>query len=318
MKVNNTAIFMGDTTKSQRHEGISQEQKGSKTLFGGNLNGQFDPIAKKRQMARKQAMKIVGDAWGADQKIEKDLAERRARIAAKREEMGVANGELNRIAKEREALRVGYGVKADSQEEEDLRLLERRHDAKAFGKDPAFTDEELERLEALDKNGLTEYQERSMRMYESGDTYKRDVQKLKKEIQGEVFAIKSTKQEMLKHRGMGEAKEKAEELLEQAREEIIGMLMDEAKDHIDEEMQKKVEQAQKKKEEKEEQEERIEKQKEEKEAREEFAEEVSEVVGDMAQMESDMDEIQQEIKKIMEEMKLLQEDLKGAAVDKSM
>ena len=58
MKVNNAAIFMGDSSRSQRHNGIQEEKGGRKSIFAGNMKDNFDPIARKKQQARQQEQKL--------------------------------------------------------------------------------------------------------------------------------------------------------------------------------------------------------------------------------------------------------------------
>ena len=96
------------------------------------------------------------------------------------------------------------------------------------------------------------------------------------------------------------------------------MLVDEAKDHIDEEMEEKKEQALEKAEKEKEEEERLEKIREDKDEKEEFAEQVSDSTQLMTEADSAMEDVHRELKKVMDEMKLLEEDIKGAAVDASL
>ncbi len=319
MKVHNTTIFMGDNTRRERQNGITEEKSGPKTIFAGNFNKKFDPIAQKKEQARKQAMKVVGDAWENDRKIDQSLEDSRNRIREYQKQIGEANSELGRIKEDRLALRDSYGVSEDSQEEQDLQLLVKRVDSQRSGSGVHLTEEEYERLAQIDEQGLTEYQQRSLDKYKSGDMYEREKAEAQQGIQAEESFIRATKRELPKNQGMLKAQATADDIMEAAGKEIVGMLIDEAKDHIDEEMEEKKEAAEEKAEEEKEEEEKIEKIKEDKAEKEEFAEGVSEQVEDITkyvvEMEDTMGDVQQEIKKIMDEMKLLEEDMKGAAVD---
>lgn len=316
MKVPNTTIFMGDSSRAERHGQTLQGQKGGKkTIFAGSLNQNQDLITQKKQQARKQAMKLVGDVWAADQKVDDDLAMRRENIKMQKQAMGKANGELRRIEEERKALRESSGVAEDSQEEQDLQLLVKYEKYKRNPTEVSISKEEYERLDELKDAPLTEYQQRSLEMFQSGDTYFQEAQEAQEQIRQDSSAIAATRQGMLKSKAMLEAKQAADEIMEAASKEIVGMLIDEAKDHIDQEMQEKVEAAQKKKEEKEEEEERIRKREEKEQQEEELREQIQDSTQGVLVMEDAMDEVQQEIKKLLEEQKLLQEDLKGAAVD---
>lgn len=315
MKVNQT-IFMGDDTLRVRHgQESTQNDAGKKSIFAGGLNKAIDPILQKKQQAQKQAMKIIGDTWAGDQKIDDDIDARKARIKKNWENIGKAKDELNRISKEREELREKYQVEEGSQEEQDLKLLEKEIDSKKPGSGVHLTKEEREQIEEIKKNGLTEYQTRSLEMKKGGESYETEIDEAEKVIKAENAAIASIRLERLKKDPMVGAQRNAKEIIDAARDEIMGMLIDEGKDHIDEEMEEKKEAAEKAEEKKEEQEEKIEKKDEKKAQEEQFREQIKDSTELMTKSDELMDDVQRKVKKIMDEMKLLEEDLKGAAVD---
>lgn len=318
MKVQNTTIFMGDSTRSERYNGTAQEEKsGQKNVFAGSLNGSLDPIARKQQEAKKQVMKIIGDARESDQKLEDDLAERRNNIKNHRQTIGKANDELKLIENARQELREHYGIEEDSQEEQDLKLLEKERNSKKPDSSFELTKQEKERLQEIREEGLTEYQKRSMDMLNSGSPYEQEIAEAQKKIKEEDGAISAIKKVMLKSKTMIKAQKNADDVMDAARDEIVGMLVDEAKDHIDEEMEEKKEAAEEKAEKEKEEQEKIEKQKEGKEEKEEFSEQIAASTEFVVEAEKSIEDIQREVKKIMDDMKLLEEDLKGAAVDTS-
>ena len=321
MKVQNTTIFMGDVLgnndRSQGLSGNSQEKGGRQSIFAGDLSQNFDPIAQKQQSARKKVMKIVGDAWASDQTLDDELVNARTRMEESKKAMGEANKEIKWAEDERAALRESYGVEADSQEEQDLKLLEKEHTARTFG-GVSLSEEERERLAQIHEEGLTEYQQRSMELYEGEDYYKKQLNEAKGQMKAANDSVSSIKSAQAKSKTMLKAQDTTEQIMEATRKEVIGMLVDEAKDHIDEEMEEKKEEALEKAEKEKEEEERIEKAKEEKEEKEEFTEQVADSTQLLTEADSAMEEAQRAIKKVMEEMKLLEEDIKGAAVDASM
>lgn len=144
MKVENTTVFLGDNTRRERNSSVVEEKSSGQNIFAGNLKKQFDPIAGKKQEARKQAMKIVGDAWEGERKIDDDLASRSAKIVKYRETLRKAWDELKEIESRRSELRENYGVEADSEEEENLKLLEKELAAKKIGSGIHLTKEEAE------------------------------------------------------------------------------------------------------------------------------------------------------------------------------
>lgn len=319
MKINNNAIFMGDDVRSAR-QGESKKSEGRqrKTIDGKGLQAKLDPITAKREEAKKKAMKIVGDAFANERKIDDDLDARRERIKTLQNEMGIAKRAIQEIEDSRNELRDMYGVDLDSQEEQDLKLLEKEIDARMPGSNISLTREEVEKIADIKANGLSEYQERSLEMKESEFSYAKTAYEAEEEIKMENQIISATKLERLKTHPIVDAKEQAKAIMDAASDEIIGMLVDEAKEHIDEEAEKKKEEAKEKAEEKEELEERIEKVKEEKKEKEKMTEEILEGVAEVENNSKDMEMAQQEIKDMMNKMKLIEDDIKGAAVDKSL
>lgn len=319
MKINNNAIFMGDDVRSAR-QGESKKPEGRqrKTIDGKGLQAKLDPITTKREEAKKRAMKIVGDAFANERKIDDDLDARRERIKTLQNEMGIAKRAIQEIEDSRNELRNMYGVDLDSQEEQDLKLLEKEIDARMPGSNISLTREEVEKIADIKANGLSEYQERSLEMKESEFSYVKTAYEAEEEIKMENQIISATKLERLKTHPIVDAKEQAKAIMDAASDEIIGMLVDEAKEHIDEEAEKKKEEAKEKAEEKEELEERIEKVKEEKKEKEKMTEEILEGVAEVENNSKDMEMAQQEIKDMMNKMKLIEDDIKGAAVDKSL
>lgn len=313
MKVQNVSVFIGEGFAGERSTDAAERRTENKSIYAGEWNKQFDPIEQKKQQAKKQAMRVVGKARQADQKIEQDMQKRRDKIEDYKKELKFASDELNRFEEEEEALRKGYGVEEDSKEQQELELLKKSMDSKRGGRQ--LTGEEKQQLGELDETRLTEYQQRAVAMYKERFYYE-DMRKAAQDgISEETRIIAATRQAMLKSQGMIKAEKKADKIMQNAGEEIIGMLLDEAKEHIDEEMEEKIEAAEEKAEKEKEEKERLEEIKEEKKENEEFAQQLAETTEYMVDLEGVSDNITKEIKKIAEEMKLLEEDLKGAAVD---
>lgn len=314
MKVQNTTIFMGDNTGSAGY-GIARDKNGQASIFAGNRNEKPDLITQRQQQAKKQIMKIVGDAWGSDRKLEDSLTESRNKLKIHKETIGEANEELKQIKAEKQALKEIYKVEEDSEEEQDLKLLEKKIDAERQGSGVRLTLEEQKQIAQIEGKGLTEYQERCLELKKRSSLNEERIADAKKGIEEENAAIFNMKEANLKSQTMIKAKGAADEIKDALKDEIIGMLIGEAKDHIDEEMEEKREAAEEKAEKEKEEQERIEKQKEEKEEKEAFTEEIADSTSSILEAESAMKEALKEVRKIMDEMKLMEEDLKGAAVD---
>lgn len=367
--------------RAAQREGKQFGKNGRKSIFAGDIGVQQDRIALRRQRAQKKALKIVGDAWNGDRKIDQNILDVRDKvaqlIAEKKENLGIiAEGEA-----QKEALRQQYGVAVDSQEQKDLELLERAEDAKRaneygmltedewkrvkelktrelseedkellqkkeLSEDPAsgvqLTDEEKERAAQLEAKGdrLTEYQERCLAIHKFQGTYGLRNEKIDAELRGCYATIRATKLERLKYHGMVDAQKQADEVLDAAGKEILGMMIEEAKDHVDEELEEPREEAKEKAEEKAEEEEKIEERNEKKEELEaqidaahergEEQEELRREAEERSREDADLlenmidagvgnvgnvSDIQSEIKTMLHKMKLLEEDLKGSTVD---
>lgn len=323
------------------HNNSGQIKNG--TINMNELNGKLDSVLMRKKKAQKKAMKVVGDAWAADKKIDLNLEKRRTRIQELKGNIDENMGLIDECNAHKEELRETYEVSADSEEQKDLELLEKRIRSRNPMYNVSLTKEEEERLAEIDKKPLTEYQQRALRIDSDIIRYDTEIDKANEEIKAENNAIRAIKQERLKDHGMVDAQKEAKEIMEDAGKDIIGMLAGEAQDHIDEKLEEKIEDAKEKAEEKEEQEEKLEEQRAEKEeqraqleikqeenreaekmeaeqrrnAREQA--DLLEAVGDDLVLPSaNASEAKAQIKAMLQRMKLLEEDLKGATVDKKV
>ena len=186
------------------------------------------------------------------------------------------------------------------------------------GNDVRFDKGDLDRIAELKKNGLSEYQQRSLEMLEQEVPYATTIYEAKQEIMVENQIITATELERLKTHPMVDAGKQTDAIMDEASKEIVGMLVDEAKDHIDEEAEKEKEKAETEKEKKEELQARIDATKEKKKEDEKLTEDILEGVAKASSATNEVSAAQQEIKDMMNKMKLIEDDIKGAAVDKSL
>lgn len=315
---NDKNIFIGENIKQKNQVCEEQHKKEERTdFFAGNLNQDLfeNKLLQKKKEAQEKAIKVVGDAFAGDMEIDNDILERREKIAALEQENEKLQSQINDISKRQDELMEQYGITADSQEQKDLELL-RKKDRYLRGGREELTREEYERIGELESEGLTEYQKRQREWDAEKEHFQKDLDKNKEEIFVENAIIRGTKLERLKHAPMVKAQKEAEDILDAASKEIIGMIMEEAKDTIDEESKEEQEKAKKLEEIQEEKEEFIERQKEKAEETEELLENMP--MEELVHMGQLKDEIKQEIKNIISEMKLVAEDIKGAMVDESV
>ena len=332
-----------------RAGGKAQKRSNKATIFAGDLGigMQNDIVTQRKQRARKKALKMITDAWNGDRKTDQTILDYQDKIRQCKAEMEENWDEFELRNEWKEKLRQDYGVAENSQEQKDLELLEKEADSYmhyTYSEQVYLTDEEKERLAEIHAQGLTEYQERCLKFHGQQNGLKAANDKLKNEIKAYSDAVAATKLERLKYHDMVDAQEKAEDLMAAAGKEAVGLLMDEAKDHVDEELEEQVEEAKKKAEEKAEKEEEIEEREEkreeletrideagerneEQEARRREAEEKSREDAELldSMMEAGMGgigttkaDVKTAIKEMLHKMKLLEEDIKGSLIDKEV
>ena len=279
MKIGETiTLYAGaQPAHSRAAENDAKEQEKRKTLFAGELNQNNtlqDRIAQRREQARREAMKAVGDAFAGRQKVDEITDESRAHL-------------------------------------EELKADQERLKEEAAG--VSGRQERLETAFAAGEIGQEEYLAQKASLSEEETVYRDKMAENQGKIMGENASIRGTKRELLKDNSMVKAWNQADSIMEAAGDEIMGLVVEEAKDHLDEEAEERREQAQEIKEEREEQEEILEKRQERKDRLEELAESVP--VEEMVSMDRLQDEVEQEVQEILNKLKLLPEDIKGTSVD---
>lgn len=282
------------------------------SVFAGNINnGSASLIEQKRAQARKQAMKAIMDQFAGDNEVTDRMDGLRDRNKQIKEEISFLKEQRDSYIEEQEALRGQYGVDPEGQEQKDLDLIRKANKAMEEGNLGSLSKEELDRVANMGE--LTEYQRRMLEYDEVIEDYDGLINDLDNEKKSNNGAIRSIKSALLEENGKGmrNAQNTADAILDAASDAIIGMLWQDAKNHIDEEMEKLVEAAKKQAEKKEEEEEKLEAVKEDMEEQEELTEAIQESTADQSKL-------QNEIKKILKESDLLEEDLKGLVVDGTM
>ncbi|MDE6603593.1 MAG: hypothetical protein K2K90_15900 [Lachnospiraceae bacterium] len=316
------------------------KQQRKATIFAGDLPINKDPISLRRQQVQKKAMKFVQDAWNTDRKMDESREQIRALQEEQRKE-ALQNHELVQMCKERkENLRQQYGVDEDSQEQQDLELL-----MKGTHYDPnnPLTEEEKARLDVLRGQPRTEYQKKCLEIDWEQQIFEGRERSAANYAGYLQSSLTDMKIERLKFHKMADAQNKAEKVMEQASKDIQGMLIGDAKDHVDETYEEKREEAEKKAEEKEAEEEKIELRKEQKElmearidearaesheaeeaqrAQEKDAREEAAFLKDMAEAGMNVagsgESVKAEIKDILNKMKLIEADIKGIEIDEEL
>ena len=296
----------------------------NKSFFMGNTPFQKqgmtvqDRIAQKKQLYQKQAVHVVTTAHKAEREIDKSLDGIREKIKSLQTDNEEANAYVNYYKQQMAEAKEYYQIEDGSQEQKDLELMQKAYDIQKHGSSKGtLTEEEQERLANM--GGKTEYQQLSMELYAAADYWKETLSDNNTLIGGEAGAIRLINIERGKTHGIVDAEKDKEEILAAASKEIQSMLVDDAKEKMDEKAEEVKEAAEARKEKKEEEEERIEAAKEHKKDTEDFVEDIQETVSELTKQAVDSDQIMEDvndqIKKIMLEEKLLEEDLKGLTVN---
>lgn len=315
--VNDTGILTNEANQKQA------ANKG-KSIFAGNLglNSETDSlIEQKRQSARKQAMKLVSDAWGKDQKAAQKIDDMRELRKDKLSKIEDSQAVISDINEAKERLQQEYNIDPDSQEQKDLELLERFQDYLKGVGSSEFTEEEVERLRELQNMPMTEYQVEVLKLNGEAGTEKQNIEDMEWQATILKTSISNAKLEQLKSQDMLNANEAAEELMDAASEEIINFLIQDSKDNIDEKVEEEQKKAEEIQEKKEEQQEHIDEAKEKRKEQEEIIK--GDMEADKLELETDlkqqstggMESVQKGIQKIIKENKLVNEDLKGIEID---
>lgn len=338
----NLSIKAFDTGNITDVSGRDNEQMGAqnckRNIYGGDLKLANDPIAQKRMEAQEKAWNIVKNAWDNDTSVDAVMQERRAHYAEMEALRREATESLADVNDDKEVLRELYEVKMDSKEQQDLELLEKEQDYKNGVSHEAPTKEELERLAELHQQPLTEYQERALELNDRAGNFKLQIEDANRRMQDDTSDIYRISQERLKSNPMLEAQKAAEDIMKAANDEIIGMLVQESKEHVDEKLEENEEKAEKAAEEQEEKDEQLDELKLKRAVQEALIEgtkeavekakaierqneapdiEITEMV-DIAKGSELSKDVGQSLDEIKSSMNLLEADLKGIKVDEEV
>lgn len=365
MGTNENSLRINQSANSKSLKEVMRNQKDSGQMKNASINmnalgGKMDSLLMRKQRAQKKAMKVVGDAWAADKKFDLDMKERRNYSQKLESSLNENKEQLSNCNAGITELKELYGIEEGSQEQKDVDLVQlwkRNSAAAAMSKKfnskemweecthISLTQEDWQRMIELggELRSPTDYQKRALETLDEADFFQKNVDDVQIEIEAEDMSIRSIKIERLKDHTMSDAQKEAEEIMKDAGKEIIGMLIEEAQDHIDEEIAEKIEDAKETAKEKEEQEEKIEEQRSEIEKqRAQFeleqeesrkAEEIKTEQRKNARKQADLlEEVQEntispfpntaeaqaQVRAMLQRMKILEEDLKGVNVDKKL
>lgn len=167
----------------------------------------------------------------------------------------------------------------------------------------------------------TEYQEKALRLNQIAGSMKVTASNAKDKLIELTDTIAKAKTDQAKSQDMLKAGSAADDILEASNKEIMGLLIQDGKEHIDKEQEEAQKKAEEQKEKRDEQQERIDEAKQERKEQEELIKGQAEA--DSAEQDlslqrkttNNVEAAQQNIRNILEDNNLLAEDLKGIKID---
>ena len=233
--------FIQDQTGVNSTSKSHTNNKNGITISGANLRGD-SLIAQRQSLAKKQALKVVSDAFDREKKLD-------AEMQGIKDEIKRLQGEINEKSVNKrdndvkiKELQQEYGIDPDSEENKELSVLA----AKMRNSNAGVSDEEMSRL--------SEYQQKALYYVTANQQNALDIDFAKTRLMANVQGYADMKRERAKSQDMLNAQDAAEEIMDAANGETIALLTQEAVEHVDEEQKEREEElkevTEKKKEEK--------------------------------------------------------------------
>lgn len=293
-----------------------------KTIDARSLKG-LDPkrsgIDIKRENARKQAMKLVQNAWNRDAKSAAEQKDLEAQKVDKLTEVQKLTEQMKNIEETKKNLQEKYGVDPDSKEQKDLELLEKYQNNVTGASYDSFSEEEKERLKELQNTPFTDYQKEVLKQNSVKSALSREVERKNREVAALQEAVTDSTIDQLKSQDMLKAQDAAGQILDASGKEILNMLIQEGRDNIDEDAKEEQEKAEKAQEEK--KQEKTDDAKEKRKEQEELlkkqtrSDQMEQKLSMQNQSDNQVNHAQKQIQKILKENHLVNEDLKGIEID---
>ena len=307
------------------------------SVSGANLKG--ESLVQQRQgMARKQALKVVSDAFDGEKKLDAQMQSIKDEIKRLQDEINEKTAETRDNDARLKELQEAYGIDPDSEENNELSKLAFKMNNSKDG----LSDEEISKM--------SEYQQQALYFVAKNQQNSLDIDRAKAQQMGNVQGYADMKRERAKSQDMLKARDAAEDIMEAAGEETIALLTQEAVEHVDEDQKEREEEtkeaAEKKKEEKKEEAKKLEKEAMQQEMIENIKEHAAEtqktsadakraiarreraeaesmgaedaqktIISEGASMEDTQNAVNTEITNILNKLSLLSNDVKGSTVD---
>ena len=338
MRIQQNPFQGNDNTQIISGAANAQNKNGNmNSISGANLKGE-SLIAQRQGLARKQALKVVSDAFGGEKKLDAQMQGIKDEIKRLQDVINEKRTDTRDNDAKLKELQEQYGIDSDSEENKNLEQLALKMN---YSKD-GLSDEE--------KGKLSEYQQQALYYVAKNQQNALDIDQAKAQQAGNVQGYADMKRERAKSQDMLKAQDAAEEIMEASNDETVALLTQEMIEHVDEEQKEREEEAkeaaEKKKEEKKEEAKKLEKEAMQQEMIENIKEHAAEgqrtsadakraiarreraeaermdaegaqktIISEGASMEDTQDAVNSEITNILNKLSLLSNDVKGSAID---
>lgn len=230
----------------------SKDQK-SNIVYAGNLSGRNNPVNEKLENAKKQAFKLVSDAWDSDRDFQKKMKELRDFISEKKAEKSDAEQRLSGAYETADALKKEYQIDDESTEQKDLEWLISYEKGLKTGE--SFKDiEQMKKDSARAKeirSNFTDYQHKMYEINGQIENATKIIDDAKKSIMAARQSLTDAESENNKQHTMVDAVKEGEQIMAAANKDVIGIVFDDAIEKKEEEIREDKEKQEEKKEEKE-------------------------------------------------------------------
>lgn len=183
----------------------------------------------KKTLLQRRALHVVINQLQNDGQIDKEFEGQLDRQNELVKVTGEAQKQVNRLDQLHNELRDSYGVKADSQEEQELLLIRKSKD-----RTQQLSTDEWNQLASMIE--LTDYQKEALSLDKIRETWGRIISDGNREICDSAATVEAMSIELLKSHPMIDAQKTAQDLMDAAVKEQISELMDQAKEHVDEQV----------------------------------------------------------------------------------
>ncbi|MBR4358791.1 MAG: hypothetical protein IKQ00_12805 [Butyrivibrio sp.] len=246
-------------------KGKRKEKDNTQSISGADLTGE-SLVVQRRKIARKQALKVVADAFKGELGIDAQLKSIRDKIHSLKDELA----EVKENARDRiKFMMIGFGVDPESEEakkamdiadevmahhEEYMKykfpqvvVVEEAEQEQEQEQEQSYDEIVINKVDAEVISDLTEFQKA---VVDSLGTVVKAIKNLNDEITQNVLTHKAIKIKRAESLNMLKAQKEAEKIMNTSTREVIEILANEAVNHLEEEEKEREEEAKKAAEEK--------------------------------------------------------------------